>query len=70
LLTGMGDDGADGLLAMRRAGGRTLAQDRETCAVWGMPAAAVERAACERTVPLGDVPSALLELSQSPVVGR
>ncbi len=45
VLSGMGDDGAAGLLAIRNAGGVTLAQSRETCAVFGMPAAAVERGA-------------------------
>ena len=44
LLTGMGDDGARGLLEMRRAGAHTIAQDRKTCAVYGMPAVAVRSA--------------------------
>lgn len=42
LLTGMGDDGAQGLLRMRRLGARTAVQDRASCAVWGMPRAALE----------------------------
>ncbi len=60
LLTGMGADGAEGLLALRGAGGRTYAQDRETSAVWGMPAAAHQLGAAERAVPLQDVPATLL----------
>ena len=60
LLTGMGADGAAGLLRMRRAGACTLAQDRESSAVWGMPAAAHELGAADRLVPLFDVPAALL----------
>ena len=60
LLTGMGADGADGLAAMRAAGAHTFAQDRATCAVWGMPAAAAERGAAERLVSLTDVPTTLL----------
>lgn len=42
LMTGMGDDGAQGLLRMRRMGARTAVQDRVSCAVWGMPRAALE----------------------------
>ena len=64
LLTGMGADGAEGLLALRGAGGRTFAQDRETCAVWGMPAAAQQLGAAERLLPLQDVPSALLRVGR------
>ncbi len=60
LLTGMGADGAEGLLALRAAGGRTFAQDRETCAVWGMPAAAQQLGAAERMIALHDVPATLL----------
>jgi two-component system, chemotaxis family, protein-glutamate methylesterase/glutaminase len=52
LLTGMGRDGAEGLLAMRRAGAMTLAQDQASCVVYGMPKEAVERGAVERIVPL------------------
>jgi chemotaxis response regulator CheB len=42
LLTGMGDDGAQGLLRMRRMGARTAVQDRQSCIVWGIPRAALE----------------------------
>jgi two-component system chemotaxis response regulator CheB len=59
ILTGMGADGAQGLLQMRRAGARTFAQDKEGAAVWGMPGAAVELGAADRVVALQDLPSAL-----------
>lgn len=55
LLTGMGDDGAQGLLRMRRMGARTVVQDKATCAVFGMPKAAVELGAAEHVIPLGDI---------------
>ena len=48
LLTGMGDDGAAGLLAIRRAGGYTIAEDESTAVVYGMPAAAVRMGAVLR----------------------
>ncbi len=60
VLTGMGEDGAEGLLALRLRGGRTFAQDRETSAVWGMPAAALERGAAEVALPLDEIPARLL----------
>ncbi|MDE2086609.1 MAG: chemotaxis response regulator protein-glutamate methylesterase, partial [Xanthomonadaceae bacterium] len=52
-MTGMGDDGAVGLLEMRRAGARTIAQDEASCVVYGMPKEAVARGAAERILPLG-----------------
>ena len=52
ILTGMGDDGASGLLEMRRAGAVTLAQDEASCVVFGMPRAAIERGAADHVVPL------------------
>lgn len=60
LLTGMGEDGAEGLLALRESGGITLAQDRESCAVWGMPAAAVAIDAAQQVISLEKLPSAAL----------
>lgn len=50
VLTGMGSDGAEGLLAMRRLGARTFAQDEASCTVFGMPAAAIECGAAERVM--------------------
>jgi len=61
LLTGMGDDGATGLLAIRRAGGRTFAQDKQTCVVFGMPAVAWEIGAAEELLPLEQIPTRLLK---------
>jgi two-component system, chemotaxis family, protein-glutamate methylesterase/glutaminase len=52
ILTGMGSDGAAGLLELRRAGGRTLAQDEASCVVAGMPAAAAAAGAVDEVVPL------------------
>ncbi len=62
LLTGMGADGARGLLAMRQRGARTLVQDRQTCLVYGMPGAAVERGAAEQIVPLDRIAPTILDL--------
>jgi two-component system chemotaxis response regulator CheB len=52
IMTGMGDDGATGLLEMRRAGAHTIAQDEESCVVFGMPKEAIERGAAARILPL------------------
>jgi two-component system chemotaxis response regulator CheB len=66
LLTGMGADGAAGLLKMRRAGARTIAQDEASCVVFGMPAAAIAAGAAERVMPLDRVAGQLMEfVSQS-----
>jgi two-component system chemotaxis response regulator CheB len=59
LLTGMGRDGAAGLLALRRAGGVTIAQDEETSVVYGMPREAVLLGAAQRVLPLGEIGPAL-----------
>jgi two-component system chemotaxis response regulator CheB len=59
LMTGMGDDGAAGLLEMRQAGARTVAQDEATCVVFGMPKEAIRRGAAERVLPLPAIPHAL-----------
>jgi two-component system chemotaxis response regulator CheB len=56
LLTGIGDDGARGLLAMRRAGAHTLAQDEASSAVYGMPRRAAELGAACEVVALADLP--------------
>lgn len=55
LLTGMGDDGAQGLLRMRRMGARTIVQDKASCAVFGMPRAAMELGAAEHVMALTSI---------------
>lgn len=67
ILTGMGSDGAQGLLEMRRAGARTLGQSKETCVVWGMPRAAKELGAVEREVGLSAMPEAILKACRETV---
>ena len=62
LLTGMGRDGAEGLLAMRKAGAETLIQSGETCVVNGMPKAAFEIGATERVVALDQIGAAVSNL--------
>ncbi|MEP7344824.1 MAG: chemotaxis-specific protein-glutamate methyltransferase CheB [Gemmatimonadaceae bacterium] len=57
ILTGMGRDGAEGLLAIRKAGGHAIVQDRDSSAVWGMPGAALELAGADDVVPLGTMAS-------------
>ncbi len=61
IMTGMGDDGAAGLLEMRQAGARTLAQDEASCVVYGMPKEAVKRGGVERTVPLERIGAEILQ---------
>jgi len=60
LLTGMGADGAKGLLALREAGAHTIAQDEATSVVWGMPREAIRLDAAADVLPLGEVASGLL----------
>lgn len=60
LLTGMGSDGARGLLKMRQAGGRTIVQDEATCVVFGMPREAVSLGAAEQILSLSSIPPAIL----------
>jgi two-component system chemotaxis response regulator CheB len=67
IMTGMGDDGADGLLEMKQAGAATIAQDEATCVVFGMPKEAIEREAVDEVVPLPQIPQRLLRLACSPV---
>jgi two-component system chemotaxis response regulator CheB len=55
IMTGMGDDGAAGLLEMRKAGAHTVAQDEASCVVYGMPKEAVKRGGVEKSVPLNAV---------------
>ena len=61
ILTGMGKDGARGLLAMREAGAHTFGQDEASCVVYGMPKAAYELGAVQRQMPLARLAPAILE---------
>ncbi len=60
MLTGMGNDGADGMVAMRKGGARTIAQDEALCVVFGMPREAYKRGGAEKLVQLTDIASTLM----------
>jgi len=60
LLTGMGADGAKGLLAMRKSGAHTLAQDEKSCIVFGMPKEAIKLGAADKVVPLTHIAQAII----------
>ena len=61
ILTGMGRDGAEGLLAMRRGGARTFGQSEASCVVYGMPKAAMDLGAVETEAPLERLPALILQ---------
>jgi two-component system, chemotaxis family, protein-glutamate methylesterase/glutaminase len=67
LLTGMGSDGAQGMLKMKRAGARTIAQDEASCVVFGMPREAIRMGAVDRVSPLTRIAGDLMELCAPPV---
>jgi len=70
ILTGMGADGADGMLDLFNVGCPTIAQDQETCVVWGMPKEAVKRGGVREVLPLGAIAARLLRLAdQAPSKG-
>ena len=60
ILTGMGSDGAQGLLRMKQAGAHTIAQDEATCVVFGMPREAIRLGGVESVLPLSEIPDAVL----------
>ena len=63
LLTGMGDDGAAGLIDVKQAGGLTIAQDETTCVVFGMPAEAIRLGAADHVLPPNQIVALLVELA-------
>jgi two-component system chemotaxis response regulator CheB len=65
LLTGMGDDGAQGLLEMREAGAITIAQDEESCVVFGMPKVAITLGAVDHVLPLRQIPEHLTRMTKT-----
>lgn len=60
ILTGMGDDGATGMLEMKQCGGYNFAQDKDTCVVFGMPNEAIKKGGVDQTLPLPKMPMAVL----------
>lgn len=70
ILTGMGKDGAEGLLEIRRRGSYTIAQDEATSVVWGMPREAAQRGGACEVLPLADIPERLLALAGSAQLKR
>ncbi|MGB9747474.1 MAG: protein-glutamate methylesterase/protein-glutamine glutaminase [Bacteroidales bacterium] len=61
ILTGMGDDGAKGMLEMKQAGARTIAQNEQTCVVFGMPKEAIKLNAVDQVLPLEEIPGMLIK---------
>jgi two-component system chemotaxis response regulator CheB len=69
IMTGMGDDGAGGLLEMREAGALTIAQNEATCVVFGMPREAIRRGAAKYVVPLDSIATTLMAWHDNPDAG-
>jgi two-component system, chemotaxis family, protein-glutamate methylesterase/glutaminase len=63
ILTGMGADGADGMLSMKKAGAKTIAQDEESCVVFGMPKEAIAKGGVDYIRPLNKVAGEILRLT-------
>jgi two-component system chemotaxis response regulator CheB len=59
-MTGMGSDGAEGLLEMKQAGALTIAQDEASCVVFGMPKEAIDRGAVDKVASLSQIPQQIL----------
>ncbi|MEJ5300868.1 MAG: chemotaxis response regulator protein-glutamate methylesterase [Thermodesulforhabdaceae bacterium] len=64
IMTGMGRDGASGLLEMKKSGAKTIAQDEETCVVFGMPKEAIKLGAVDVVAPLSEIPRVILGMLQ------
>ena len=64
ILTGMGNDGAEGMLSMRQNGAHTIAQDEATSIVFGMPKEAIEQGGAEKIVALPNIAQALINLAR------
>jgi two-component system chemotaxis response regulator CheB len=70
VLTGMGDDGGRGVLAVKAAGGRVLAEAPETAVIFGMPQEAIATGAVDEVLPLGQIPGAITRFCGAKVPGR
>ncbi len=62
ILTGMGKDGAQGMLKMKESGAKTIAQDEKTCVVFGMPKEAIELGGVDKVSPLNDIPREVMKM--------
>jgi two-component system, chemotaxis family, protein-glutamate methylesterase/glutaminase len=62
VMTGMGDDGTEGMRAIKQAGGKTLAQDEASCVVWGMPRSAVEAGVVDKEAPLTQLTNEIINM--------
>ena len=70
LLTGMGTDGAEGMLAIKNVGGKTVAQNQDSCIVFGMPGAAIARGAVDHVVHGDDLSAVLIRLAKGESVPK
>jgi two-component system chemotaxis response regulator CheB len=70
ILTGMGNDGAEGMLAIKNVGGKTIAQNQESCVVFGMPGAAIARGAADHVVHGDDLSQLLIRLAKGESVPK
>lgn len=61
ILTGMGRDGSSGMKAIKKNGGRTIAQDEATCTVFGMPKIAIQEGSVDKILPLSKIPEQLMQ---------
>ena len=62
ILTGMGRDGTDGAIALKRRGGYVIAESQKTCVVYGMPKSAVDAGIVDEVLPLGEIPDAMVRI--------
>jgi len=62
ILTGMGSDGAEGMMDMKRAGASTIAQDEKTCVVFGMPKEAIKLGCVDKIAPLDNISDEILRM--------
>lgn len=70
IMTGMGGDGAEGIGAVRRAGGHTIAQDKDSCTIFGMPRVAINKGYIEQVVSLGELAEYLISSVLAPAQRR
>ncbi|MBI4860310.1 MAG: chemotaxis protein CheB, partial [Candidatus Riflebacteria bacterium] len=64
IMTGMGDDGCEGLSEMKQSGARTIAQDESSCVVFGMPKGAIARGIVDEVLPLSSIAAAIRRIGQ------